>query len=281
MRSRRASTTMSGIVIAVSLVGICALAILGPTVFGPELTDTRFDFGATATAALDTDATRVATNPSADAKYAARARRAGEVIAELTRVPDHAPPVSLLEQATCIAVVPHMVEAGLGFGGKVGFGLVSCRTPVGWSLPAFMGLKGGSFGLQLGGEAADVVLVFVNDDAGEQIGRSTFDLGAEASLAAGPVGRELNAAADYRAQAEIYAYSKAKGLFGGLALTGTKWEIDDDANRAVYGSTRVFATSTERPLAARLLEAPADGAPATVRPFLDSLVGHVDRGAAK
>jgi SH3 domain-containing YSC84-like protein 1 len=211
-------------------------------------------------------------------KYADRARRAGEVLAELTAVPDHAPPVALLHGASCIAVVPGVVAAGLGVGGEVGFGLASCRTPVGWSLPMFMGLKGGSFGLQIGGQSTDVVLVFVNENAPDKIVRSTLDLGGEASVAAGPVGRDLAAATDYRAQAEIYSYSKAKGLFAGLTLTGTKWEIDAEANRAVYGDTGVFAAASASRMAARLIDAPADHAPAAVRPFLESLMAHVDRG---
>lgn len=214
-----------------------------------------------------------------DDKYAARARRAAEVLAELTAVPDHAPPLSLLHAATCIAVVPGVIEAGLGVGGKAGFGVASCRTASGWSLPMFMGLKGGSFGLQIGGESADVVLVFVNQNAPEKIARSTLDLGAEASVAAGPVGRDVTAATDWRAQAEIYSYSKTKGLFGGLKLAGTKWEVDDEANRAVYSAIPIFSSpGTAARMAATLIDTPADSAPATVRPFVESLVMHVDRG---
>lgn len=211
-------------------------------------------------------------------KYADRARRAGEVLAELTAMPDHAPPVLLLHGASCIAVVPGEVAAGLGFGGEVGFGLASCRTPVGWSLPTFMGLKGGSFGLQIGGQSADVVLVFMNDNAPDEIARSTFDLGGEALVAAGPVGRDLVAATDYRVQAEIYSYSKTKGLFAGVKLDAMQWEIDTDANRLVYGDTRAFASPSASRMAAMLLDSPADHAPSAVRPFLESLMAHVDGG---
>ena len=205
-----------------------------------------------------------------DAKVAERARRAGEIVAELMREPDHSPPQSLLNAATCIAAVPAVLQAGLGFGGKVGFGLVSCRTAQGWSLPAFIGLKGGTFGLQIGGQAADVVLVFLNRDAPRIIGSSSFDLGGQASVAAGPVGRNLSAETDYKLTAEIYSYSRAKGLFAGINLAGTKWEIDSKANRAVYGEQRGDD--------ARGLLTTAGGAgPDLVQPFLASLSEHVGR----
>src|SRR5437879_5936807 len=112
-------------------------------------------------------------------KLAERAHRAGEIIAELVQEPDHAPPQSLLDRATCVAAVPKVVQAGLGFGGKVGFGLVSCRTPAGWSLPSFVGLKGGTIGLQIGGQAADVVVVVLTRGAPTLIASSSFDLGGQ------------------------------------------------------------------------------------------------------
>jgi len=169
-----------------------------------------------------------------DGKLAERARRAGEVIAELVREPDHSPPQSLLRRATCVATVPEVLEIGLGVGGKAGFGLVSCRTPNGWSKPTFIALKGGTFGFQIGAQAADVVLVFVNKNAPRLIASTSFDLGGQASLAAGPVGRHVSAETDYKLNAEIYSYSRTKGLFAAITLTGTKWEIDSKANRTVY-----------------------------------------------
>src|SRR4029077_4884737 len=128
-----------------------------------------------------------------EGKLADRAKRAGEIVADLVREPDHSPPESLLNKATCVAAVPEVVQVGLGIGGKVGFGLASCRTPAGWGLPNFMGLKGATFGLQIGGQAADVVLVFLNQNAPRLIASSSFDLGGQASVAAGPVGRNLSA----------------------------------------------------------------------------------------
>jgi lipid-binding SYLF domain-containing protein len=204
-------------------------------------------------------------------KLAQRAKRAGEIIAELVREPDHAPPQSLLDKATCVAAVPKVVQAGLGFGAKVGFGLASCRTPAGWSLPTFIGLKGGTFGLQIGGQAADVVLVFLNQNAPRLIATSSFDLGGQASVAAGPVGRNLSAETDYKLSAEIFTYSKTKGLFAGINLAGTKWEIDSRANREVYGAGGAGDVK-------RLLATGGAGGPSQVAPFLASLqrnIGHL------
>lgn len=203
-----------------------------------------------------------------DSKLVERARRAGEIVAELVREADHAPPQSLLNKATCVAAVPEVVQVGLGIGGKVGFGLASCRTPNGWSLPTFMALKGGTVGLQIGGQSADVVLVFLNTNAPRLIASTSFDLGGQASVAAGPVGRNLLAETDYKLTAEIYSYSKTKGLFAGINLAGTKWEIDSKANRAVYGETKAGDVSG-------LLRASGTGGPALVRPFLESLRSNI------
>jgi SH3 domain-containing YSC84-like protein 1 len=197
-------------------------------------------------------------------KLRERAKRAGEIVAELVKEADHAPPQSLLNKATCVAAVPEVVQVGLGIGGKVGFGLASCRTPAGWSLPTFMGLKGGTFGLQIGGQSADVVLVFLNRNAPRLIASSSFDLGGQASVAAGPVGRNLSAETDYKLSAEIYSYSKTKGLFAGINLAGTKWEIDAKANKAVYGERQGSGVR-------RLLSRGGAGGPELVQPFLRSL----------
>jgi len=145
---------------------------------------------------------------------------------------------------------------------------VSCRTPAGWSLPSFVGLKGGTIGLQIGGQAADVVLVFLNRDAPRLIASSSFDLGGQASVAAGPVGRNLSAETDYKLSAEIYTYSKTKGLFAGINLAGTKWEIDSKANHAVYGEARARDVRG-------LLTTGGNGGPALVQPFLASLQLHI------
>jgi lipid-binding SYLF domain-containing protein len=202
--------------------------------------------------------------PPPNEKLRERAARAGEIVAELVKEADHAPPQSLLNKATCVAAVPEVVQVGLGIGGKVGFGLASCRTRAGWSLPTFMGLKGGTFGFQIGGQSADVVLVFLNQNAPRLIASSSFDLGGQASVAAGPVGRNLSAETDYKLSAEIYSYSKTKGLFAGINLAGTKWEVDSKANQAVYGEARGGDVR-------QLLGRSGTGGPELVQPFLRSL----------
>jgi SH3 domain-containing YSC84-like protein 1 len=211
-----------------------------------------------------------AAQAASDPKLAARAERAGEILDELVRAPDHAPPRSLLNGATCVAAIPGVVQVGLEVGAKVGYGLASCRTPAGWSVPTFVALKGGTFGLQIGVQSADVVLVFLNENAPRVIGSSSFDLGGQASVAAGPVGRDLVAETDYKLTAEIFSYSRNKGFFAGIDLAGTKWEIDREANEAVYGPGRAGASD--------LLHMDGAGAPAAVAPFLASLQRDVGPG---
>mgnify|MGYP001550452360 CR=1 FL=1 len=215
-----------------------------------------------------------------DSELADRAKRAGEVLSELTSVPDRSPPKALLRQAVCVAVVPGVVQAGLGIGGRAGFGLVSCRTGTGWSWPAFVGLKGGSFGLQIGAQSADVVLIFVNENAPRTIAGSSFDIGGEVSVAAGPLGRDVSAATDYKAQAEIYSYSKSKGLFAGIKIAGTKWELDYSANKKAYTSAPDSLRGGRRASVAAQLRTTGTAAPPIVQPFLESLQEHVPGGRA-
>ena len=235
----------------------------------------RFALAASALLAVSPliHAGRLGAQDAPDAKLAARAQRAAEVLRELVAVPDDGPPKALLNAATCIAVVPGVVQVGLGVGGRAGFGLESCRTPTGWSLPTFVGLKGGSVGFQVGAQAADVVLVFVNADAARR-SSSTFDIGAGASVAAGPVGRNASAETNYKLQSEIYSYSKTKGAFAGVSLSGTQWAIDRDANARVYRPNGGDAPSAE----ALLTSGGRTRAPRAVRPFLASLTRHVGSG---
>jgi lipid-binding SYLF domain-containing protein len=209
-----------------------------------------------------------------DDKLSKRVQRAAEVLSELVSVPDKSPPKGLLNAATCIAVVPGVVQAGFGVGGRFGFGVASCRTANGWSTPVFVGLKGGSFGLQIGGQSADVVLVFVNKDA-QRLASSTFDIGGGASVAAGPLGRNLSAETDYKAKAEIYSYSKTKGLFAGISLSGTKWESDYDANKTEYTSDPNGGDSKS---VSTLLSTDGSSAPADLKPFVESLQKNVGSG---
>jgi lipid-binding SYLF domain-containing protein len=213
-----------------------------------------------------------------DDKLADRAKRAGEVLSELMSVPDHSPPTALLNQAVCVGVVPGVVQAGLGIGGRAGFGLVSCRTGTDWSWPSFIGLKGGSFGLQIGAQSADVVLIFINENAPRTVAGSSFDIGGEVSVAAGPLGRDVSAATDYRGQAEIYSYSKSKGLFAGIKIAGTKWEVDYSANKKAYATTADSLQGGTRTSVAKQLRTTGSGAPDIVQPFLKSLQEHVAGG---
>jgi lipid-binding SYLF domain-containing protein len=210
-----------------------------------------------------------------DDQLAERAKRAGEVLSELTSLPDRSPPVALLKEAVCVAVVPGVVQAGFGVGGKAGFGLVSCRTGIGWSWPSFVGLKGGSFGLQIGAQSVDVVLIFVNENAPRTVASSSFTIGGEASVAAGPLGRDVGASTDYRAEAEIYSYSKSKGLFAGIKIAGTKWEVDYSANKKAYASTADSLQGGTSASVAKQLRTNGSVAPAVVQSFLESLQKHV------
>jgi len=210
-----------------------------------------------------------------DDELADRAKRAGEVLSELVSVPDRSPPIALMREAVCVAVVPGVVQAGFGVGGRAGFGLVSCRAGGDWSWPTFVGLKGGSFGLQIGAQSADVVLIFMNQNAPKTIAGSSFDLGGEVSVAAGPMGRDLSASTDYKAQAEIYSYSKSKGLFAGIKIAGTKWEIDYSANKKAYASAPDSLQGAAHGSVATQLRTNGSAAPAIVQPFLESLQKHV------
>jgi lipid-binding SYLF domain-containing protein len=212
-----------------------------------------------------------------DDKLSKRAKRAAEVLSELVSVPDKAPPKELLKEATCVAVVPGVVQVGLGFGGRAGYGLASCRTDTGWSLPTFVGLKGGSFGFQIGGQSADVVLVFVNKDAG-RLASSTFNLGGGASVAAGPLGRNVTAETDYRLKSEIYSYSKSKGLFAGVDISGTKWELDYSANRTTYADAAPLPKGDDAESVTTLLSTDGAKAPELFKPFLESLVKNIGAG---
>lgn len=206
-----------------------------------------------------------------DDQLADRAKRAGEVLSELVSVPDRSPPKALMREAVCVAVVPGVVQAGFGVGGRAGFGLVSCRSGGDWSWPTFVGLKGGSFGLQIGAQSADVVLIFMNQNAPKTIAGSSFDLGGEVSVAAGPMGRDVSAATDYKAQAEIYSYSKSKGLFAGIKIAGTKWEIDYAANKKAYASSGDALDGGTSASVGHELNTDGGKAPSLVQTFVASL----------
>jgi len=158
------------------------------------------------------------------------------VLKEIMMAPDKSIPKDLLQKAQAIAVVPDVIKAGFVVGGRHGDGLISVKTRDGtWSNPSYVSLTGGSVGFQAGVSSTDVVLVFRTQRGVDSIVHGKFTLGADASAAAGPVGRSAQAATDAQLKAEIYSYSRARGLFAGAALDGTAITIDNDANQAVYG----------------------------------------------
>lgn len=175
-----------------------------------------------------------------------RARDALRVLAEIMEAPDRTLPREMLEHAEAVAVVPDVVKAGFLLGGRRGHGLIAVRMADGsWSNPAFIRLTGGSLGFQAGVSSTDVILVFRTRRGVDSIVNGKFTLGADAAVAAGPVGRSAQAATDAQLKAEIYSWSRTRGLFVGAALDGTALTLDQRANEAVYGSgataRRIFA----------------------------------------
>jgi lipid-binding SYLF domain-containing protein len=166
-----------------------------------------------------------------------RAKDASRVLSEILRIPEESIPSKLLREAQAIAVIPDVVKAGFVVGGRRGKGLIAVRGSDGtWSNPSFIILTGGSFGFQAGVQSADIILVFRNGRGVDSIVNGKFTLGGDASVAAGPVGRSAQASTDEELKAEIYSYSRARGLFAGIALDGTVIQIDKKANAAIYGS---------------------------------------------
>jgi lipid-binding SYLF domain-containing protein len=175
-----------------------------------------------------------------------RAENAVRVLKEVMMAPDKRIPADLLGNAHAVAVIPDVIKAGFVIGGRHGLGLISVKTSDGtWSNPSFISMTGGSVGFQAGVSSTDVVLVFRTQRGVDSIVHGKFTLGADASAAAGPVGRTAQASTDAQLKAEIYSYSRSRGLFAGAALDGSVISIDNDANQAVYGDgitpRRIFA----------------------------------------
>jgi lipid-binding SYLF domain-containing protein len=163
------------------------------------------------------------------------------VLNEIMATPDKAIPDKVMSDAKCIAVIPSMVKIAVGFGGNHGKGVATCRTATGWSAPAPVTITGGSWGLQLGAQAVDLVMVVTNDQGMQHMLSSKFKLGADASAAAGPVGRDAAADTDIKMRAEVLTYSRARGLFAGIDLSGAVLSQDKDETRLLYGSFVPFA----------------------------------------
>ena len=169
-----------------------------------------------------------------------RVDRAGTVLNEIMSAPDRGIPGDVLSSAKCIAIVPSMVSAGFMVGGKHGRGVATCRTGNGWSAPAFFDVTGGSYGLQIGAQKTDLVMLIMNNNGMQHLLASKFQLGGEAGVAAGPVGRQGTAATDWKMNAEVLTYSRSKGVFAGIDLSGASIKQDEDATRAFYGKDVTF-----------------------------------------
>jgi lipid-binding SYLF domain-containing protein len=213
----------------------------------------------------------------AENKEHARLEQIGVVMQEVLDVPDNIPQ-QLLEKAECVLVIPSMTKIAVGVGGSHGRGAMSCRTGADfsgpWGAPAMYALDGGSVGLQLGAESTDVVLLVMNKRGVDALLDSKVKLGGNASVAAGPKGRNLEATTDLTMRAEVLSYSRARGLFAGVSLEGTSVRPDDDATESVYG----------RKLTARAIVAgtkPVIAVPAAARQFVDALQKNAPRNLTK
>jgi len=164
-----------------------------------------------------------------------RTNKATQVFKEIMNTPDQGIPQELLESAKCIAIIPGDVKFAFIFGGNYGRGLATCRTGHGWSAPMFLAIEGGSVGYQIGGSSTDIVMLFMNDHALKSLLSDKFKLGADASVAAGPVGRKAAAGTDLKLNAEILSYSRSKGLFAGVSLNGAVVQADKSGDEAMYG----------------------------------------------
>jgi lipid-binding SYLF domain-containing protein len=163
-----------------------------------------------------------------------------EVLQSIMSTPDKGIPEEVLTGAKCMVVVPHLIKGGFIFGGKHGRGIASCRTGEGWSAPAFVSVGGGSWGLQIGVEGVDLVMLVMNDRGLQHLLSSKFELTGEGSVAAGPVGRHASAGTDWKLNTEVLTYSRSKGAFAGLTLEGAVVEQDNDSTRAIYGHHMTF-----------------------------------------
>jgi lipid-binding SYLF domain-containing protein len=186
---------------------------------------------------------------------------AGAVLHEIMSAPDKGIPEEVLEHAKCIAVVPHLLKGGFIFGAENGRGVATCRTASGWSAPSFFTITGGSWGLQIGIEGVDLVMIIQDEKGMQHLINSNFQLGGDASAAAGPVGRHASADTDWKLNTEVLTYSRAKGAFAGLTLTGADIRRDDDSTEAIYG----HEVSTKRILSGEV------AIPSVARAFLDAV----------
>ena len=170
----------------------------------------------------------------------ARIDSARTVLEQIMAAQDRSIPMDILQSATCVAVVPGMLKGAFIFGAQYGQGVVTCRTGHGWSAPVFIRMAGGSFGFQIGGQSTDLVLVAVNDKGFQDLLKSKFKIGGDASAAAGPVGRSGQASTDWKMNAELLSYSRNKGIFAGIDLDGTSVSQNMDDTQTYFGASHTF-----------------------------------------
>jgi lipid-binding SYLF domain-containing protein len=177
---------------------------------------------------------------SSDTDVAKRLRGSAQVLNEVMSAPDKGIPEEVLRDAKCIAVVPSMVKIAVGFGGHYGKGVATCRTANGWSAPAPILLTGGSWGLQFGGEAVDLVMLVMNQKGMDHLLSSKFKIGVDGSAAAGPIGRHVEGSTDWKMKSEILTYSRARGVFAGIDVSGSVIKQDRDETAVLYGKVLPF-----------------------------------------
>jgi SH3 domain-containing YSC84-like protein 1 len=170
-----------------------------------------------------------------------RVEAATNVLNEIMSAPDKGIPSEVMESAKCVAVVPSMLKAGFIVGGRYGRGVATCRTTRGWSAPAPFTVAGGDWGLQIGGEAIDLVMLIMNEKGMRNMLASKFKIGADASASAGPVGRHAEGSTDWKLKSEVLTYSRSRGVFAGLTLNGAVIKQDNDETRVLYGKMIPFA----------------------------------------
>src|SRR5438874_2861598 len=170
----------------------------------------------------------------------ARLQSSVDVLHSIMATPDKGIPEEVLSNAKCMVVVPDLIKGGFIFGGKHGRGIASCRTSTGWSAPAFVSVGGGSWGLQIGVEGVDLVMLVMNDQGFQHLLSSKFALTGEGSVAAGPVGRHASAGTDWKMSTQVLTYSRSRGAFAGITLEGAVIQQDDDSTRAIYGKHMMF-----------------------------------------
>ena len=195
---------------------------------------------------------------------AERSAKASTVLKEIMGAPDKGIPADTIKKAQCVAVFPNVIKGGFIVGARGGRGVATCRTATGWSAPAYFDIGGGSFGLQIGAQSTDFVFLFMNEKAMDSLLSNKFTMGGDASVAAGPVGRQAGAETDAKMNAQILSYSRSKGVFGGLELKGTVMSPDKDMNKDVYGSIG----------ASQILKTPNDKAPTEVQVYPTTVLNY-------